>query len=136
MSEKKYKPVSVAAAKQIAEKFDKAIVIINCWDTTHGVLHTTTYGVSKEQKHQAAVGGDISAKALGAEMPRKNAYEDFRKEEIAKAVQHERENALEVAKSCVLNRKMGQPDPLVLPEPIYKKLLEVGIDQLEAHIES
>lgn len=77
---KQYTPVPVAAAKEIAEKFSKAIVIINTWDTEHGLLHTTTYGVSEVQKHQAAKGGDIAAKALGADMPRANFYEDFRKE--------------------------------------------------------
>ncbi len=82
-----YQPVPVKAAKEIAEKYDKAIVIINTWDTKHGLLHTTTYGVSQEQKHQAAKGGDISAKALGADMPRSNFYEDFRKNELAQAQQ-------------------------------------------------
>ncbi len=91
-----YQPVPVKAAKEIAEKYDKAIVIINTWDTKHGLLHTTTYGVSQEQKHQAAKGGDISAKALGADMPRSNFYEDFRKNELAQAQQEAVERAVYV----------------------------------------
>lgn len=78
----KYAPVPVSVAREIAKKYSKAIVIINTWDTTHGLLHTTTYGESVEQKHQAASGGDIAAKALGADMPRANYSEDFRKDGV------------------------------------------------------
>lgn len=78
---KNYLPVPVAVAKEIATRFKKAIVIINTWDTEHGLLHTTTYGESEKQKHQAAIGGDIAAKALGADMPRADFYEDFRKDD-------------------------------------------------------
>jgi hypothetical protein len=76
----KYTPVPVEAAKAIAEKYEKDIVIVNSWDTTHGLLHTTTFGVSEEQKHQAAVGGEVAATALGADLNRKDIYEDFRRE--------------------------------------------------------
>lgn len=74
---KPYIPVPVEAAKEISEKYGKAIVIINTWDTEHGLLHTTTFGASPEQKQQAAVGGDISAAALGADLLKKNTYEDL-----------------------------------------------------------
>jgi len=54
------------------------VVIINTWDTAFGLLHTTTFGKSEAQKFQAAKGGDIAAKPLGADMMQKDTYEDFR----------------------------------------------------------
>jgi len=75
---KGYQPVPVAVAKDIAEGHDKSIVIILSWDPVHGLLHTTTYGVSPIDKQWAAEGGDIAAKALGADFDRLKTYEDFR----------------------------------------------------------
>lgn len=77
---KKYKPVPVEAARELADKYDKSIVLIWSWDPVHGLLHTTTYGKSLQEKHWAAQGGEIAAKALGAIMTEKEVYEDFRKE--------------------------------------------------------
>lgn len=99
---KKYIPVPVKAAKEIAEKYDKAIVIVNTWDTTNGLLHTTTYGASEAQKLQAAKGGDIAAKALGADMPRADFYEDFRKEQV---------KILESAKDALRSYQYGNSSP-------------------------
>lgn len=102
MANGKYKPVPVSTAREIAEKYDKAIVIINTWDTTHGLLHTTTFGVSQEQKEQAAIGGDISAKALGADMPRADFYEDFRKDQL---------RLLESAREALRSYQYGNSSP-------------------------
>ena len=79
---KKYMPIPVKAAKDIAEKYEKCIVIINAWDNVHGLLHITTYGVSEQDKLNAASGGDISAEALGAYMPAKTTYQDFREPKL------------------------------------------------------
>lgn len=65
---KKYKQIPVSAAREIAKKYDKSIVIINAWDPEHGLLHTTTWGRNKEECGWAAEGGKISAKALGADL--------------------------------------------------------------------
>lgn len=72
-------PVPVFVAKDIAEKYGKSIVIINSFDPVSGLLHTTTYGKSFVDKEWAAVAGDITAKAIGADLEGKTTYEDFRK---------------------------------------------------------
>lgn len=74
----KYQAIPVKEARNISDKYAKAIVIINTWDTQFGLLHTTTYGVSEVQKHQAAKGGEIAAKALNADLDLANYYQDFR----------------------------------------------------------
>lgn len=75
-----YKPVTVDAAKGIAEEFNKDIVIIACWDEEHKLLHTTTYGKDALHKCHAASGGEIVAKALGGDLLKSTEYEDFRKD--------------------------------------------------------
>ncbi len=75
---KKYQTIPVEEAEKISEKYKKDIIIINSWDTEFGVLHTTTYGVNEVQKHQAAKGGEIASKALGADLDLSNYYQDFR----------------------------------------------------------
>ena len=41
-----YKPVPVWVAQQIAMQFEKAQVVILCWDAVHELTHSTTFGVS------------------------------------------------------------------------------------------
>lgn len=74
-----YKPVPVAEAKQIAERYDKSIVVIAAWDPVFGLLHTTTYGVSANDKDHAADAGVIVARALGTVPELAHFFEDFRK---------------------------------------------------------
>lgn len=62
---KKYKPVPITAAREIAKRFDKDQVIVVAWDGVHKKEHVTTYGVNKEQCRQAALGGDRVKAALG-----------------------------------------------------------------------
>ena len=73
-----YVPVPVTAAKHIAESFAKSIVVINAWDPDHKVMHTTTYGVSPEDKVHAARGGEMTAEALGMVLTQSRMHEDFR----------------------------------------------------------
>lgn len=63
-----YLPVPVEAAKEIAERYSKAMVVILCWDTEHHLLHTTTYGRSALEKQNAAAVGEICTRAVGADM--------------------------------------------------------------------
>ncbi len=77
-----YKPVPVEAAQSIAEKYDKAIVIVCSHDPIHGLLHTTTYGTSPHNKAMAAQGGEIAARALGGLTDLAINFEDYR---LAKA---------------------------------------------------
>lgn len=74
-----YEPVPVTAARAIATQFSKSQVIIIAWDQAHALVHTTTYGVSAEDKAHAARAGDICAKALGCDLSKKGEIrEDFR----------------------------------------------------------
>lgn len=73
-----YTPVPVEAAKNIAEKFGKSIVIVFSHDPIHGMMHTTTYGVDPQDKAWAARGGEIATKALGGILELKTDFEDYR----------------------------------------------------------
>lgn len=75
---KEYLPIPVKEAARIASRYQKSVVIIHAWDPVHGLMHTTTYGVSPSDKYYAAEGGDLSASILGANTSRKKVYEDFR----------------------------------------------------------
>lgn len=76
---RKYKPVPVKVAMDIAKGFDKSIVVINAWDPVYGLLHTTTFGVEERDKQWAAQAGEITAVALGAGLDKAKYYENFRK---------------------------------------------------------
>lgn len=52
-----YVPVSIEAAKRIAEECDKEQVIIITWDDKHKLMHCTTYGKSLHDSTLAAAGG-------------------------------------------------------------------------------
>ena len=73
-----YQPVPVEAAKLIARRYDKSIVVILAYDAEHRVTHTTTYGESEKDKIYAAAGGDRCAEALGCDLQLKTTFEDFR----------------------------------------------------------
>lgn len=73
-----YTPVPVEAAKDIAEKYGKSIVIIFSHDPIHGLLHTTTYGTDPQNKAWAAQGGEIATKALGGITELSTEFEDYR----------------------------------------------------------
>ncbi len=75
-----YKPIPVAEARAIAERFDKSIVIIAAWDPVFGLLHTTTYGGTEAEKHWAADGGEKVRVALGAIEELSVCFEDFRRD--------------------------------------------------------
>lgn len=53
-------------------------------------------------------------------------------EAIQKAKDGERVKALEIARSCVINRKVGSPCPLVITEKMYEQVLKVGMMGVEA----
>ena len=74
-----YKPIPVAEAQSIAERFDKSVVIIAAWDPVFGLLHMTTYGVDEQEKHWAALGGEKVADVLGATPDLEVCFEDFRR---------------------------------------------------------
>ncbi|MFA6159166.1 MAG: hypothetical protein WC763_06110 [Candidatus Paceibacterota bacterium] len=63
--DKNYVGIPISAAQRIADEFDKNQVIIVTWDAKHGKTHVTTYGRTKEECEQAAVGGNLVKRALG-----------------------------------------------------------------------
>jgi hypothetical protein len=63
----KYRNVPITAAKVVAEKYQKNQVIIVCWDDVHKKTHITTYGATKRECREAAIGGQKIREALGLE---------------------------------------------------------------------
>lgn len=60
-----YKNVPISAAKEIAKKYNKAQVLLLCWEEETGLTHITTYGINKKHCDMAAAGGQVVAEALG-----------------------------------------------------------------------
>lgn len=75
---KPYVNIPVELARQIAQDFDKQIVVVCAWNHAHAKLHTTTYGVEPKDKRDAAKAGEICAKALGMDIGKSETFEDFR----------------------------------------------------------
>ncbi len=73
--------VPVAAARAIAEQYNKSIVIVYAWDAIYGLLHTTTYGTDEQNRAWAASAGEIGIKALGC-LPEHHMFEDYRLDRI------------------------------------------------------
>lgn len=74
-----YRPVTVAAARRVAEEFDKAVVVICAIDRAHGMVHYTTFGREDCDKLDAARYGDAVARVVSAgQLKAKTVFEDFR----------------------------------------------------------
>jgi hypothetical protein len=73
-----YMNVPVIVAAQIGEQFAKDVVVILCWDASHNLVHTTTWGRAANDKLIAAAAGAAASKAFGSDIERKIIYEDFR----------------------------------------------------------
>ena len=82
-TESTYVEVPVSAAREIAERYQTDIVIINAWDAVHQLIHTATYGVTAVDKRFAAHGGHLTSQALGADLSRMQNFSDYRDERIA-----------------------------------------------------
>jgi hypothetical protein len=78
-----YIPVPVAAAKEIAEKHAKDLVVVISYDRAHDLLHTTTFGTDAQSKDIAAQWGDAIPKLLGCAVEASKWYEDYRATEAA-----------------------------------------------------
>jgi hypothetical protein len=79
-----YQPITVDAAREIAERFGKRIVVIVGWDGGTGQTHITTYGERAADKPWAAQAGEVIAQALNVGPP-KTTYEDWRMRDAAQA---------------------------------------------------
>ncbi len=73
-------PVPVAAAKAIAERYQKTIVLILAWDPVHGKTNVTTYGENEADRLNAAAFGERVAKEAGLDSAATKRSEDFRTE--------------------------------------------------------
>lgn len=73
-----YQPVPVLVASQIGEQFAKDQVIVLAWDAASGLVHTTTWGRSEQDKWMAAQGGERIAEFLALDRSREERFEDFR----------------------------------------------------------
>jgi len=72
-----YMPIPSAVAQRISDEFKKSQVVICTFDPVHALLHFTTYGVSPEDKIQAAEMGDTIS-AIISDTSKKVEFEDFR----------------------------------------------------------
>ena len=77
---KAYKPIPVEAAKRIALEFDKQQVVIIAVDNVHNQYHTTTYGISAEDKVTAANMGEFLTRQLPCDTTKSEFNEDFRRD--------------------------------------------------------
>ena len=91
-----YVPVPVEAAKQIAVQFQKQMVVIIATDNVHQQTNYTSYGVSPEEKVEAAVTAEFLSKQMG-NVPEANKFsEDFRRDMDAAKYKA----AMELIESC------------------------------------
>jgi hypothetical protein len=72
-----YQPVPVSEASRICDEYAKSMVVILCYDAKFQMTHTTTYGVSAFDKENAAAAGALVTKAIGADLSKKQTFEDF-----------------------------------------------------------
>lgn len=62
------KRVPIKAVADFCKKYKKDQTIVLAWDRASGKTWISTYGVTKADCEQAALGGDRIAKLLGLEM--------------------------------------------------------------------
>lgn len=105
-----YHPVHVGVAREIAERFQKDIVVIVSYDRQYNLVHTTTFGREPADKDIAAAWGDICVEATGADTSNPTWYEDFRatKEAEYKA----RIDQLTAERDAALERLHSAPEVL------------------------
>lgn len=72
-----YRPIPVAEARRIAQRFGKDLVVIFAYEEGNNISHTTTFGASLPYKHIAADLGEQFASIAGASNERIR-FQDFR----------------------------------------------------------
>lgn len=77
-----YQPVPVAAAKELADRYAKDLVVVAAGDHAFGKLHFTTWGRSAADKAAAAGLADEVARAV-TDVAARQSFEDFRSAEEA-----------------------------------------------------
>lgn len=122
-----YLPVTVEAAREIANRFEKDIVVIVSVDHVHLKTHFTTYGRSPKDKVVAAALGEGLALATGHELNQIQSFQDFRHLDAAK-----NSADLEIAKE-LLKQVQSQAGNLA-PDDRRHVLLPNTRDQIEAFL--
>ena len=72
------KPIPVDAARQIADEYQKDVVLFLAWDEASDRTHIVTWGRRPSQKTTAAVAGDMIRGML--RLGKTETYADFRRE--------------------------------------------------------
>lgn len=80
MPEHDYKPIPVEVAREIAEQFHKVQVVILAYDSLYQLTHATTYGETAFDKENVAAAGELCSQAIGADLSRKQTFEDFHRD--------------------------------------------------------
>lgn len=79
MSTRYHVELPVDAARELAEKYRKSMVVILSYDPVSGLTHTTTYGIEPVDKERAADVGRQCAKLIcGEGFAQRKSYEDYR----------------------------------------------------------
>lgn len=91
-------PVPVEAARQIADRYEKTVVVILAYDPLSELIHTTTYGRGAQEKEVAAWAGEQAAKAVGCDLQQKRTYADFAEPSTAARNAHERDQLLRLTR--------------------------------------
>jgi hypothetical protein len=86
-----YKEVPVEVAMNISSMFGKDVVIVVSVDNDHSMTHTTTFGVSADDKTVAANLGEMMTTLTGSDVSQARWYSDFRTAGGAGMIAAERE---------------------------------------------
>lgn len=124
MSAKPYIPIPVSAARDIAVRYHKQVVVIVAEDQLHGQIHVTTYGDTPTDKIRAAELGPVLNTAAGGFMPAAQTFEDFRDVATLKGHTDAMAAVLQsVVKTC--SRRHREQDATLRADAI-KALTEAG----------
>lgn len=110
-----YQPVPVDAAASIARDYAKNAVVVLSFDREYGLIHTSTFGVSAEEKVMAAALGERLSAYVGCDLEKSLKFQDFR--DVEKGEYVRRITELEtLARDLAgdLGRALGDPPPVGL----------------------
>ena len=76
--------IPVAAARMIGHDYNKSLVVILAYDPHENRLHTVTWGREAQEKSLAAEAGDKCTAVLGADLSKRETFQDYRFADQAK----------------------------------------------------
>lgn len=80
-----YVSVPVSAANDIGLRYSKDVVVVIALDMDHEKMHGVSWGAKPEDKILAAKLADFLMVAAGADLSKKETFEDFRQVDLAKS---------------------------------------------------